>query len=159
MRADGRSVAPGAGAAATAGLFLALGGAYLARALAYGIGTLAAPGIGFFPAIVAVVWVLASIALLVRPSAQTEAGGEAQGAAAAPGLLQRAGFVAAGGAAFIVLSPLIGFAPPAMLLAVLCLWGSGERRLARLAIVTGMAAVLCYGVLAGLMGLPLSSLI
>lgn len=160
MRAEGRPVAPGLGTALVAGGLLALGGAYLARALAYGLGTLADPGIGFFPAIVAAVWVLAAASLLARPRGGQKAASEpGQAAAAAPGLLQRAGFVAAGGVGFIVLSPLIGFGVPAMLLAVLCLWGSGERRLARVAIVTGMAALLCYGVLAGLMGLPLASLI
>lgn len=159
MRADVRSAARGLGAATTAGVFLALGGAYLARALAYGIGTLADPGIGFFPVIVAVIWIMAAISLLVRPSAGRNADGDAQRPPAAPGLLQRAGMVAAGGVGFIVLSPLIGFGPPALLLAVLCLWGGGERRPARLALVVVMAAVLCYGVLIGLMGLPVSSLI
>ena len=159
MRADGRRAASGVGPAAAAGLLLALGGAYLARALAYGVGTLADPGIGFFPAIVASVWVLAAASLLARPRVEKKASEQAEAAWSAPGLLRRVNFVAAGGVGFIVLSPLIGFGPPAMLLAVLCLWGSGEQRTARLAAVAVMAAILCYGVLAGLMGLPLSSLI
>ncbi len=142
-----------------AAVLFTVGAAYLVKALSYGLGTLAAPGVGSFPALVGVVWEVAAVSLLWRG---LPARGETEGtsrSSSRSGLGMRVALAGVGSVGFIVASPLVGFAPPAMLLAVLCLVGGGERRWWALAAVALVALVLAWSVLVALMGLPVDSLL
>ncbi len=156
---ESRGVGAGQSQAVAAALLFAVGAAYLIKALSYGLGTLADPGVGSFPALVGVVWELAAVVLLWRGLSA-----RGQKAGASPpltrgGVTLRIVLAGAGSVGFIVASPLVGFAPPAMLLAVLCLVGGGERRWLPLTAVAVAALVLAWGVLVALMGLPAMSLL
>ncbi len=156
---ESRGTGAGQIQAVAAALLFAVGGAYLVKALSYGLGTLADPGVGSFPALVGVVWEVAAVLLLWRALRARDRKGRASPPPSRRGVAMRVALAGAGSVGFIVASPVVGFAPPAILLAVLCLVGGGERRWLPLVTVAAASLVLAWGVLVALMGLPPGSLL
>lgn len=137
----------------------AAGTVYLGKAIGYGFGSLAQPGVGFFPTIVGVVWIGASLAMLLAATRGSHAGRERAEEVQKPVLLRRVAVVAAGEVGFILLSPVVGFLLAGVGMSMLLLVGEGEVRLSRIVLTGAVAATMTFTVLSLLLGLPLSGLL
>ena len=140
-------------------VLMALGAVYMAKSLAYGLGSFQTPGVGFFPLVIGGVWELLTLILLIQGGSARSSIPTGRETAEEGGNYRKIAWVLGGEILFIEASPIVGFVPAAVVLSIICLVGTDEKRISRVVIIGLLVAGMTDLVLSGLLGLPSSSVL